>query len=110
MRARSRPDDRVAEAAQRRLEALAAELGGRPTVRATTATAGPGEADDGPDEAEWEGDEDTTMEEEPELLGRHARRPLPAPRRAASWTGDRLPATFAGLRVGVRHVAVLSVV
>src|SRR3954468_4041002 len=100
MRARTRPDDRVAEAAQRRLEALVAELGGSPPVRLddserdSDSAAGPST-----DLAGVEDEADDQRADEEEVLGRHARRPLPGSRRAASWAGDRLPPRGVGLRL-----------
>ncbi len=108
MRARSRPDDRVADAAQRRLEALVAELGGHPPSPQAEADQGAG-ASVGGSGAGDRAENDEAQSEGEELLGRHARRPLPSSRRAASWAGDRLPPGVAGIRLGLPHVAVLAV-
>src|SRR5215213_5150287 len=110
MRARTRPDDNVAEAAQRRLEALVAELGGHPPVREDQGSSH-GDIEVG-GTADLERDDerdDDGGEVEDEVFGRHARRPLPSKQRAASWAGDRLPANLAGLRLGGRHLAVIAV-
>src|SRR4051794_1262257 len=104
MRARTRPDDRVAEAAQRRLEALVAELGGSPPVRREESE----QDTDGTTDLGVEDESDDQRAEEEEVLGRHARRPLPSSRRAASWAGDRLPPSVARLRLSGRHLAAVG--
>ena len=114
MRARTVPDDRVAEAARRRLEALVAELDGDPTrIRAgESARDAAADADlDADLGAGLEVADDTDLGEEHHLAGggRHARRPVPAAGRAASWVGDRTPASLTGATLGARHLVVVSV-
>ena len=79
-----------------------AELGGNPA--APEAAQEPEVEDAGGVEGELEDD----LEEDVDAAGRHARRPLPSARRAASWAGDRTPAAAHGLTVGGRHLAVLG--
>ena len=77
-----------------------AELGGHP--------AAPEARHEAAQEPEVEDDLEDDVEEDVDAAGRHARRPLPTGRRAASWAGDRTPAAAHGLTVGGRHLAVLG--
>jgi competence protein ComEA len=70
-------DERVAEVTRRRLAALSAELGRE-------------ERDGTPD------DPDHPPQPGVPSPGRHARRPVPPPRRLVDWLGDRTPAALQG--------------
>jgi competence protein ComEA len=82
-----------------------AELGGHPPSPRDDAVA---EEDDDADVPGRGSSPDENDPAEEERLGRHVRRPLPGGQRAASWAGDRLPATVAGLRLGGRHLLVVA--
>jgi len=88
MRSRPTPDARTADVARRRLEALTAELvaarGGAPADNADPA-----------DDADPAGSPAT---------GRHARRPVPAPRRAVDRAADLTPAGARSLLGGRPHL------
>ena len=95
-----------------------AELGGHPTApeaaqrpeveEATPDRPGQDAPDDRGEDDEDQRDVEDEVEDELDAAGRHARRPLPSARRAASWAGDRTPAAAHGLTVGGRHLAVLG--
>jgi competence protein ComEA len=79
MRSRTTPDARTADVARRRLEALTAEL-----------LAARGEA--APDLDDQRDDPDEPADGSSPAGGRHARRPVPAPRRAVDRVADLTPA------------------
>jgi competence protein ComEA len=87
-------DPQLDDLARRRLDALIAELGGRP--QEDSAAGG-----QPPTSRVWD--------EEPPHRGRHAHRPLSTSARIAGWLEDRLPETLRGrVRIGPAQLGVVS--
>ncbi len=100
MRSRPTPDARSADVARRRLEALTAEL-----------IAARGEAPDASDDRREATDEpaDSGAPTTPGASGRHARRPVPAPRRAVDRAADLTPAGARSLLAARPHLGAAQV-
>jgi competence protein ComEA len=101
MRSRPTPDARTADVARRRLEALTAEL---------VAARGEAPAADDPGGADGShGHGDDVAATGPAAAGRHARRPVPASRRAVDRAADLTPAGARSLLGGRPHLGAAQV-